>query len=102
MHTKSKIQLSTADGQDSDELIAKCHGFLCLSGQTLDTNVHFVLPPGYQRHAFSQSVDPGLSAGGFAEWANQDAYDATIHLHAWADAISTCTVRVWEVTAIEE
>src|SRR5262245_3867278 len=64
---KSTIQLSTADGKESDELTATCHGFLCLSGETMDTNLHFVLPSRYRRHTFSKSIDPNMSAGGSAE-----------------------------------
>ena len=96
------IQLFQVDGRDSDELIAKCQGFLCLIGQRADKDAHFVLPPGYKRDNFSFSVDPRVSAGGSAEWANDDPHDATIHLHAWADAVSKCIVKVYAVSAVKE
>nr|WP_322666204.1 hypothetical protein [Dendronalium sp. ChiSLP03b]MDZ8208994.1 hypothetical protein [Dendronalium sp. ChiSLP03b] len=96
----TKIKLKTSDGNESASLRAAAHW---ISGVKQDKTVTFILPAGYIRHSFSESVNrDGISSGGYVCWESDYPHDARIRLHAWADApngISNVSVsEVWGIT----
>ncbi len=80
----TRIQLKTTDGHESDSLRAAANLW---TGLRQDKTVTFVLPPGYIKDCFGENVNRhGPNSGGYVRWVNDNPYDASIRLHAWADA----------------
>lgn len=101
-----QIVLKTADGSTTASLVAKCSSlpFLgCVIGHREDKKVTFILPAGYRRTRFSsEEFNKDGHSGGYARWANDDPHDATILIHAWADAFSKIEIVVKNVIAEKE
>ena len=101
-----QIGLKTGDGASSASLVAQCSKvpFLgCVIGHREDTTVRFILPPGYKRVDFSVAeTNKEGHSGGRAKWANDDPHDATVAIHAWADAFSKIEIVVSNVIGEKE
>src|SRR5689334_19964706 len=92
-----------AGDESTASLTCHCRKVLgrCIIGEKKNKDVVFNLPQGYKRYRFSEDIDKnGLRSGGRVTWSTEDAHDATVHLHCWADAFSNVTVTVSHVTAI--
>ena len=101
-----QIGLKTGDGASSASLVAQCSKvpFVgCVLGHREDRTVRFILPPGYKRVDFSlvETNKEGHS-GGRATWASADPHDASIAIHAWADAFSKIEIVVSNVIGEKE
>ena len=93
-------------GCSSASLVAQCSKvpFVgCVLGHREDRTVRFILPPGYKRVDFSlvETNKEGHS-GGRATWASADPHDASIAIHAWADAFSKIEIVVSNVIGEKE
>ncbi|MFZ1829284.1 MAG: hypothetical protein WAW42_11045 [Candidatus Competibacteraceae bacterium] len=93
--------LSTARGATSDELVIdRSQSIFGVRG---DKRIVFVLPPGFKRKGFGYSIEKdGIDGGGSVAWANDDEYDATIHLHGWVGFFSKIKIKVFHVTGVYE
>lgn len=76
---------------------------LCILARNADKDVPFPLPPGTKRSSIVYTINPlGPAAGGSVSFASDDPLDATVHMHAWADALSSVEVQVTGVMAVPE
>jgi hypothetical protein len=101
----TQAQIRTLEGLDKDALTCSCQSTFgaCLLAQKTDKVVTFVLPEGYKRLSFSQTVTPqGVHSGGRVYWETENPYDARVHLECYADFLSSAEVAVSGVLAIKE
>jgi hypothetical protein len=76
---------------------------LCILSAQADKDVTFTLPPGTQRSSIVYTVDPqGPSAGGTVAFAGDNPLDGTVHMHGFADALSSVHIAVTGVMVVPE
>jgi hypothetical protein len=90
------VVLVDTNGRTATSFTVSASGPIGHRGDSFDT---FLLPAGLVRDQITWSLSTsGLSAGGTADWETDNPYDATIHVHAWADAFSSATIHFGPVT----
>ena len=98
-----QIQINSVNGNSEESHSVKAGGIGDMFGKKSDKVVEFLIPAGYRRSHFSHEVNKGgIHAGGWARWKSDNSHDGRIRFHAWCDARSRCTVRVWGVMAVRE